>query len=52
MEKQLRENENKIGYKKPTKTGRKKWWIKIGKFRPLCVCNTLRKVILTVSDRS
>lgn len=51
MEKQFRKNKIKIGQQKPTKTGRKKQWIKRCKCRHLCVCNTFRKIILTVSDR-
>lgn len=33
MKKQFRKNKNKIGHKKPTKTGRKNWWIKRCKHR-------------------
>lgn len=50
MKKQLRKNKNKIGHKKPTKTGRKSWWIKRCKCRRLCDCNTFKEVILTISD--
>lgn len=48
--KQFRKNKNKIGHKKPIKTGRKNWWIKRCKCRHLSVCNTFKEVILTISD--